>query len=298
MPASLSQPLAIDTPATSLLLQYTEQAESVYTDVSRSPSLSSTHSSPSTEGVPRILDAFTLSPTPESEALLADLASLVKFSDEVIEFDTEFSSYFGAFDLSRSLHALTAKFGRDSEQYKQAVEAIRMMLDVTTKVSNLKTAVIVVPKSEVTKKPITKRSHSKRQQSPLPPPVPHPAEPIGAVSTCYPSLDSCTNSTSSCSGHGSCISASKAGRTCFVCACEASKIETGKGKGTNAKKTIYWAGDSCERQDVSGDFVLLAGSVIGLILLVVGSVGLLAGVGNIELPSVLTGGAVTGSKRE
>ena len=157
---------------------------------------------------------------------------------------------------------------------------------------------ISVPKNEVTKSHITKRAHSKRQQSPLPPPLPHPAHPIGAVSTCYQTLDSCTNSTSSCSGHGSCISASKAGRTCFVCACEASKIETGKGTGTNGKKTIYWAGDKCERQDVSGDFVLLAGSVIGLIVLVVGSVGLLAGVGSIELPSVLTGGALTSSKRE
>ncbi|KAK7692233.1 hypothetical protein QCA50_003858 [Cerrena zonata] len=215
LPESLSQPLVVDTSATSLFSQYTEQAESVYTDVSRSPSLSSTRSSPSTEGVPRMLDAFTLSPSPESSAFLADLASLVKFSDEVAEYDTESSSYFGAFDLSRSLHMLTQKFGRDSEQYQQAVQIIRMIVEGSTKIPNLKTAVISVPKSEVTKKHITKRAHSKRQQSPLPPPLPHPAEPIGAVSTCYASLDSCTNSTSSCSGHGSCISASKAGRTCF-----------------------------------------------------------------------------------
>ena len=288
----------MDTSATSMFSQYLQQAESVYTDVSRSPSLSSSPSQHSTEGVPRILDAFTLSPTPESEAFLADLTSLVKFSDEVIDYDTKSSSYFGAFDISRSLHALSSKLGRESEQYTQATQIIRMMLDATTKVSNLKTAVISVPKNEVTKSHITKRAHSKRQQSPLPPPLPHPAHPIGAVSTCYQTLDSCTNSTSSCSGHGSCISASKAGRTCFVCACEASKIETGKGTGTNGKKTIYWAGDKCERQDVSGDFVLLAGSVIGLIVLVVGSVGLLAGVGSIELPSVLTGGALTSSKRE
>lgn len=45
-------------------------------------------------------------------------------------------------------------------------------------------------------------------------------------------------------------------------------------------------------------FVLLGGTVIALILLIVGSVALLSGVGSQELPSTLTGAVVGGSKRE
>lgn len=45
-------------------------------------------------------------------------------------------------------------------------------------------------------------------------------------------------------------------------------------------------------------FVLLGGTVIALILLVAGSVGLLTSVGSQDLPSTLTGGAAGGTKRE
>lgn len=45
-------------------------------------------------------------------------------------------------------------------------------------------------------------------------------------------------------------------------------------------------------------FVLITGTVIGLILLIFGSVSLLYGIGDHELPSVLLGGAVGGSRKE
>lgn len=51
--------------------------------------------------------------------------------------------------------------------------------------------------------------------------------------------------------------------------------------------------------DVLGrPFVLLAGTVIALILLVAGSIGLLTAVGSQELPSTLTGAVAGGHKRE
>ena len=44
--------------------------------------------------------------------------------------------------------------------------------------------------------------------------------------------------------------------------------------------------------------MLLGVTVVALILLVAGSVGLLTAVGSQELPSTLTGGVAGGSKRE
>ncbi|RPD53206.1 hypothetical protein L227DRAFT_405198 [Lentinus tigrinus ALCF2SS1-6] len=130
------------------------------------------------------------------------------------------------------------------------------------------------------------KHHDKRQQppqSPLPPPIPHPAEPIDSISTCFSTADACGNATSSCSGHGECVQASKAGKTCFVCACSATTDLKGRKE--------HWAGSACERKDVSGPFVLLAGTTVSLFLLVGGSVALLSGVGGAELPQILTGGS-------
>lgn len=45
-------------------------------------------------------------------------------------------------------------------------------------------------------------------------------------------------------------------------------------------------------------FVLLAGTVVALILLVGGSVALLSAIGSEELPSTLSGGVAGGLKRE
>jgi hypothetical protein len=83
-------------------------------------------------------------------------------------------------------------------------------------------------------------------QAPFPSVVP-PQLPIGSISTCFASLDACNNDTSSCSGRGQCVKASKAGRTCFVCTCGFTK----SGEGKNIK-TEYWAGEKCERKDISG----------------------------------------------
>jgi len=72
-----------------------------------------------------------------------------------------------------------------------------------------------------------------------------PQFPLTSVTGCYTSYESCTNATDGCSGHGSCAVASREGKSCYSCACEASKENDGK-------KTVYWAGASCEKKDVSG----------------------------------------------
>ncbi|KAJ7075831.1 hypothetical protein C8R43DRAFT_1054067 [Mycena crocata] len=122
-------------------------------------------------------------------------------------------------------------------------------------------------------------------------PRPPPQSPIGSISTCHTTLDACSNATSSCSGRGECSGATKSGRTCFVCSCGTTR--TGSG---NQVKTETWVGESCERKDISAPFVLLTGTTIVLLLVIAGSVSLLYTVGNIELPSVLMGGAVNAKK--
>jgi len=138
--------------------------------------------------------------------------------------------------------------------------------------------------------PSRSSSLGKRQavesQAPLPPTAP-PQQPIGAISTCFTSLESCQTSTNSCSGRGECLEASKAGRTCFVCSCRST--QSGEGKDI---KTEFWAGEKCERKDISGPFVLLSGTVILLILLIGGSISLLYTVGEQALPSTLLATAI------
>jgi len=57
-------------------------------------------------------------------------------------------------------------------------------------------------------------------------------------------------------------------------------------------KKQTWVGEMCERKDISGPFVLITGTVIGLLLLIGGSISLLYNVGEHELPSTLLGGVV------
>ena len=145
---------------------------------------------------------------------------------------------FGAFDLT-ALSMLKQHLGADDEQVLSAYAAIHStLLELSTR-PDVKLAIVSVPTPGSV--------HGKRQQppqTPLPPPLPHPAEPIDSISTCHASADVCGNATSACSGHGECVAATKAGRTCFVCAC-ATTIDT---KG----RKEHWAGGACERRDVSG----------------------------------------------
>ncbi|KAH9929583.1 uncharacterized protein BXZ73DRAFT_47983 [Epithele typhae] len=182
---------------------------------------------------------------------------------------------FAAFDLS-ALSTLKHTLGADDESVVAAYTALHSTLVSLLARPDVKLALVSVPTPGA--------GLARRQQppqSPLPPSLPG-SEPIDSISTCYSSADVCGNATSACSGHGTCTGASKAGRTCFVCACSTTK--DAKGRREN------WAGRACERKDVSGPFVLLAGTTVALLLLVGGSVALLGAVGSDKLPSVLIGG--------
>ncbi|KZT52186.1 hypothetical protein CALCODRAFT_520880 [Calocera cornea HHB12733] len=124
-------------------------------------------------------------------------------------------------------------------------------------------------------------------------PATSPANPLlaqsSSSSSCYTTSQSCESSTSSCSGHGHCASTTRAGRTCYVCTCSKALALAGQ--------TTSWAGDKCDKVDISGSFTLLLGATLFMLALAVGSVMLLWGVGEQPLPSTLFG-APPGTKRE
>ncbi|KAL0956888.1 hypothetical protein HGRIS_002996 [Hohenbuehelia grisea] len=193
---------------------------------------------------------------------------------------------FAAMELA-SLASVRSEFGVESHEYGTAARAVRALIsEAVAETNRVNSAFIVYAPPSYVKRELDPR----QTQSPLPH-HPIPQQPIGSVSTCFTSVEACTNGTSSCSGRGNCAKASKPGRTCFVCSCEVTK--SGEGAQT---KTQVWAGERCERKDVSSPFVLLAGTVVGIILLIAGSIGLLYGVGSQELPSTLMGGAVNAKR--
>jgi len=255
----------------SLVSSYLDRARHAYSHIFSQSTLPGS--------VPRIIDIFSV-PSSASQQFLSEMTTLVDF----LESDDIPTDKFAALEL-RGLSALASEHGRDSEQYRMASETIRSFIDSAIEKRDLKLALVTVPPAVLEQK-----RQIQPPQSPLPPPIAGPAQPIDAVATCYTTAAACGNSTSGCSGHGECVQATKAGRTCYVCTCSATKDARGR--------TEHWAGNACERKDVSGPFVLLTGTVIALILLVGGSVALLSGVGDHELPSTLTGGVVPTSRKD
>lgn len=140
------------------------------------------------------------------------------------------SDKFGAFEL-KGLGEIQGAFGSGSEQYRVAADSLRAVIQSAITKGSINLAVL-------THAP---HSHEKRdpQQSSS-----FPNQPLSFASTCYESQEICEDETSSCSEHGECVEASKAGMTCFICSCSATKDSMGR--------TENWAGEACERKDVSG----------------------------------------------
>lgn len=62
-------------------------------------------------------------------------------------------------------------------------------------------------------------------------------------------------------------------------------------------KSIQWGGAACEKKDISVPFFLFAGFGVAMMAVVVGSIGLLYGMGKEELPGVI-GAGVTGPRAQ
>jgi len=215
----------------SLISTYLHRARHAYSSIYSELS----HTS---QGIPSFLDIFSVSSS-ATETFISETSALSEFLDT----DVSSTDKFAAFEL-KGLSYIAETYGRSSEQYQLAARTTRAVLESALSKSNINLALLTFSAST----PPSKR-RVQPPQSPFPPPSPIPQQPISGVSTCFLSEDICTNSTDSCSGRGECLQASKAGRTCFVCACNKTTTPDGK--------TQTWVGDACERKDISGLVVFL-----------------------------------------
>jgi hypothetical protein len=178
--------------------------------------------------------------SPPTETFVSELSALVAF----LESDDLSWDRFGAFRIT-GLRTIADAYGRESEQYTLAASSLTAALRsaLSKKPQHLNVVIFTHPETETRANGSGGRVVERRQdQSPIPSPVPLP--PVVSDTLCFNSEEICSNSTDSCSGHGTCVKANRAGRTCFTCACEATQDSPGR--------TQYWAGSKCERKDVSG----------------------------------------------
>ncbi|EIW83395.1 hypothetical protein CONPUDRAFT_164352 [Coniophora puteana RWD-64-598 SS2] len=254
-----------------LVSGFVKRAQHAYTTVF------STFTSDSTKGVPRVLDIFDAS-SASSREFVTQAAALFEFIDSEVPYDK-----FGAVELT-GLTELASTYGRDSEQYQTASNVIRAAIESVLAQPKARLAIATSENTSV-----LSRRQQPPQQSPFPPQNPG-LPPMTRPTTCLTTVSACNNATNSCSGHGQCSSVQSAGQECFVCACGITTSDSGR--------TTTWAGDRCEKKDVSGAFALIAGTVISLLLLIVGSISLLSSIGATELPSILMGGGHGAAKRD
>ncbi|KAK3355731.1 hypothetical protein B0H65DRAFT_452898 [Neurospora tetraspora] len=123
-----------------------------------------------------------------------------------------------------------------------------------------------------------------------------------AIPQCFTSEKSCVDQTGNCSGHGQCVnkwggkngSTEAGGASCFVCKCLAT-MDNRPGAQAKGDKSLHWGGNMCQKEDVSMQFWLIAGSTIALIGAITFAIGLLFEVGEEKMPGVLGAGVVRGS---
>lgn len=191
-----------------------QRASHVYTYVAGETSLPA-------EGIPRTLDIFS-APTPANEAFLAEITMLVNYLDATVP------DRFAALELT-SITKLAESYGKSSDQYELATETLRTAIEVALADSSVRLALITYAPN------MKKRSPQVADPSP---------QPVKVPSSCFSSWLDCFDATNGCSGHGQCTNTTRAGQACFSCACQTTVSEAGKVQN--------WAGEMCERRDVSG----------------------------------------------
>lgn len=150
-------------------------------------------------------------------------------------------------------------------------------------------------RQEQSEEPLAAPSTASSPSSPEVLPLQAAASPLprGVLPVCHPTLQSCITATNNCSGHGTAYRKSSGGIDCFACKCSKTVLTDEDGR----VKTVYWGGPACQKKDISVPFFLLAGLTIGLVGVVTWGVGLMASIGQEELPSVI-GAGVAGPRAQ
>ena len=153
----------------------------------------------------------------------------------------------------------------------------------------------ILARQQQSEEPLSSPSTASSQSSPEIKPLQGSTSPLprGVLPLCHPTLQSCITATNNCSGHGTAFKKSSGAIDCYACKCSKTVITDDEGK----VKTVYWGGPACQKKDISVPFFLLAGLSIALVGLVTWGIGLMASVGQEELPSVI-GAGVAGPRAQ
>ncbi|KAL4981803.1 hypothetical protein BDW68DRAFT_171807 [Aspergillus falconensis] len=106
---------------------------------------------------------------------------------------------------------------------------------------------------------------------------------LSLAPVCYASNSSCNDATNTCSGHGVCYEKSGG---CYACLCHDTYVQTASG----AERKIQWGGSACQKRDISSPFFLIMGVTITILLVVTSAIAMIFGLGNDELPGVISFG--------
>ena len=160
--------------------------------------------------------------------------------------------------------------GLNTEQYIKGVQAIQKSLEhVLDNSKAFRIAVIAVPINACQHVDGLQSGNVKRSVV---------SRSAGTASTSgFGTFDVCMNSTNSCSGHGSCkeVTTDK-----YACVCENSYNAT-------RKKTTRWAGNACQKKDVSVEFEMFLWTGLGITAVIAFGINLMFSIGNDPLPGVL-----------
>lgn len=168
------------------------------------------------------------------------------------------------------------RHSRDSQTYKTCKNMLGHLLQSALELSDVDTTIVVLPLDQrlVTFKfQQHTRKLSKRSSTPA----------KKGVASCQLTQEACEDATDSCSGHGSCTQIGK----CWTCICSPTVA-----KGL----TTYWAGNSCEKEDISTTFNLLLWTTVVLAFTMAAGVKFMYGCGSGPLPSVLQAATVQTKK--
>ncbi|KAL4813398.1 hypothetical protein BDW67DRAFT_168484 [Aspergillus spinulosporus] len=114
----------------------------------------------------------------------------------------------------------------------------------------------------------------------------HAQASLSLAPVCYASNSSCNDATNTCSGHGVCHEKSGG---CYACLCHDTYIKTASG----AERKIRWGGSACQKRDISTPFFLIMGVTVAVLLAVISAIAMVFGLGNDELPGVISAGVGT-----
>lgn len=140
------------------------------------------------------------------------------------------------------------------------------------------------PQRTAKKDTVTMETHStwKRQDS---------QKLLTTLPVCHSSNSTCSEATGNCSGHGFCdkkygTQDDGAASECYACKCQ----KTVEKKPDGTTRTVRWGGPACQKEDISSPFFLIAGITIMIMAAAGTAVGMLFGVGQEELPGVISAG--------